>query len=67
MATSYSKIKTPYRPKLEATRQSVIDAAKQQQVIDEVTNFIEYYTSDDELRMKMQQALQDYMKEVYNQ
>lgn len=60
-----SKIKTPYRPKLEAARKSVIDAAKQQQAIDEVTNFIEYFTSDDDLRIMMQQSLQDYMNHVW--
>ena len=56
-----NKIKTPYRPKLEAMRTE----AKRQQAIDEVTNFIEYFTSDDDLRISMQQVLQDYMKQVW--
>jgi hypothetical protein len=48
-----------------ANYQSAIDAAKQQQAIDEVTNFIEYFTSDDDFRIMMQQSLQDYMNHVW--
>ena len=33
--------------------------------MDEITNFIEYYTSDDAERMKMGDTLIDYMLDVY--
>lgn len=33
--------------------------------MDEITNFIEYYTSDDAERVKMRDTLIDYMLEVY--
>lgn len=35
------------------------------QVMDSMSNFIEYYSSDDQERMKMQEVLLDYMLEVY--
>lgn len=34
-----------------------------QEIIDEILNFIEYYTSNDDLRMKMILALKDYEEE----
>jgi hypothetical protein len=37
-----------------------------QQIADEIRNFIEYYTSDEELGIRMFNALDDYMKEVHN-
>jgi hypothetical protein len=39
---------------------------KNTEVMDEVNNFIEYYTSDDDLRNKMYRSLIDYVKEVHN-
>jgi hypothetical protein len=35
--------------------------------MDEVNNFIEYYTSDDAERQKMSDTLLDYMLDVYNE
>ena len=35
--------------------------------MDEITNFIEYYTSDDAERVKMQDTLRDYISEVYEE
>jgi hypothetical protein len=37
------------------------------QLMDEVNNFIEYYTSDDAERQKMSDTLLDYMLDVYNE
>lgn len=37
-----------------------------QEVEDQIRNFIEYYTSDEEVGIRMFNALDDYMKEVYN-
>lgn len=36
------------------------------QIIGEITNFIEYYTSDDLERDKMFSILEDYINEVLN-
>jgi hypothetical protein len=36
------------------------------EVMDEIRNFIEYYTSNEEEGIRMFNALEDYMKEVYN-
>jgi hypothetical protein len=38
---------------------------KKRELMDEITNFIEYYTSDDAERMKMGDTLIDYMLDVY--
>jgi hypothetical protein len=38
---------------------------KKREMMDEITNFIEYYTSDDTERMKMGDTLIDYMLDVY--
>jgi hypothetical protein len=35
------------------------------QLMDEITNFIEYYTSSDDERQKMSDTLLDYMLDVY--
>ena len=37
------------------------------QLIDEIQNFIEYYSSDDQERMQMREVLLDYMGEVYEE
>ena len=37
-----------------------------QQIIDEIVNFIEYYTSDNLEREKMMSILEDYINEVLN-
>ena len=37
-----------------------------QQLIDEIVNFIEYYTSDNLEREKMLSILEDYINEVLN-
>jgi len=37
------------------------------QLMDEITNFIEYYTSDDAERQKMSDTLLDYMLDVYQE
>jgi hypothetical protein len=37
-----------------------------QQIIDEIVNFIEYYTSDNLERDKMMSILEDYINEVLN-
>jgi pilus assembly protein TadC len=37
-----------------------------QEVADQIRNFIEYYTSNEEEGIRMFNALEDYMKEVYN-
>lgn len=37
------------------------------QLMDEITNFIEYYTSDDAERQKMSDTLLDYMLDVYTE
>jgi hypothetical protein len=37
-----------------------------QEVEDQIRNFIEYYTSDEQEGIRMFKALKDYMKEVYN-
>ena len=39
-------------------------ATDKQGLRDEVSNFIEYYTSDDDERNKMKSALEDYIEEV---
>lgn len=36
-----------------------------QLVADEINNFIEYWTSDDDERDRMYRVLQNFMKEVY--
>jgi hypothetical protein len=36
-------------------------------IMDEVKNFIEYYTSSDEVRQQMYLTLQDYLDEVYEE
>jgi hypothetical protein len=36
-------------------------------VADEIRNFIEYYTSDEEVGIRMFNTLDDYMDEVYEQ
>jgi hypothetical protein len=38
-----------------------------QRIMDEVNNFIEYYSSSDEVRQQMYLALQDYLDEVYEE
>jgi hypothetical protein len=38
---------------------------KKKELMDEITNFIEYYTSDDAERIKMGDTLIDYMLDVY--
>lgn len=38
---------------------------KKRELMDEITNFIEYYTSDDTERMNMEKVLLDYMLDVY--
>jgi len=38
---------------------------KKRELMDEITNFIEYYTSDDTERIKMGETLIDYMLDVY--
>jgi hypothetical protein len=38
---------------------------KKRELMDEINNFIEYYTSDDAERMKMGDTLIDYMLDVY--
>lgn len=37
-----------------------------QQIADEIRNFIEYYTSNEEESIRMFNTLEDYMKEVRN-
>jgi hypothetical protein len=37
-----------------------------QQIIDEIVNFIEYYTSDNLERDKMMSILEDYINEALN-
>ena len=37
-----------------------------QQIIDEIVNFIEYYTSNNLERDKMMSILEDYINEVLN-
>lgn len=38
-----------------------------QQVADEIENFINYYTSNDETAVRMFETLKDYMDEVYQE
>lgn len=38
-----------------------------QRIMDEVNNFIEYYSSSDEVRQQMYLALQDYLDEEYEE
>lgn len=38
-----------------------------QQVADEIENFINYYTSDEETAVRMFETLKDYMDEVYEE
>lgn len=42
------------------------EAMTKQEVADQIRNFIEYYTSNEEEGIRMFNALDDYMKEVYN-
>lgn len=42
------------------------EAMTKQQVADHIRNFIEYYTSDEEVAIRMFNTLDDYMNEVYN-
>jgi hypothetical protein len=39
---------------------------KNTEVMDEIRNFIEYYTSDEQEGIRMFNTLEDYMKEVHN-
>lgn len=38
-----------------------------QQIADEIENFINYYTSDEETAVRMFNTLKDYMDEVYEE
>ena len=38
-----------------------------QQIADEIENFINYYTSDEETAVRMFETLKDYMDEVYQE
>jgi len=40
---------------------------KKRELMNEITNFIEYYTSDDTERQKMSDTLLDYMLDVYQE
>jgi hypothetical protein len=40
---------------------------KKRELMDEIRNFIEYYTSDDNERMQMDDSLIDYMLDVYTE
>ena len=40
---------------------------KKRELMDEINNFIEYYTSDDNERQKMSDALLDYMLDVHQE
>jgi len=40
---------------------------KKRKLMDEITNFIEYYTSDDAERQQMSDALLDYLLDVYQE